>query len=174
MAPIYPKLRPELLVQLRAITPVIVGKVEYYPCSVVDGAGKVFESAYFVEQRGYHSQWGRWPEINNAEQFLPAEAISRISESPKRLPQPFAQRIYDAGESAMGAFYFDVTFKNGEIISYLTGSTVDFLGFPVGLTNKDISDIHIHSRFGKTLNVELPKTYWILFEHQNSNQENPE
>ncbi len=165
--PKYPKLPPHLSEPLRSITPSIAGNLRYYPCCVRLNDGKELDRVYLVSEIPYLSNWGVYPSRDRGKFEVHISDIVSVADSPSRLPAPFANELYRAGESGMGYTVFTVVFKGmipflNSRQAYLTGNAVDFIDYPWRKGPKDVVSVLPHvGRKSRYWNG--PKYYWCLF-----------
>jgi len=88
--------------------------------------------------------------------------VASLSESPFRLPAPFANELYEAGESGMGYTIFTVEFRGGIERSYVGGNAIDFIVYPEGMSATDVVAVVPHK--GRNSHPRsAPDYYWCLF-----------
>ena len=170
--PAYPKLSPHLREQLDAITPSIVPIVglKYYPCLVTLHDGTSLDRVYLVSQAPWIELWGIYPSSDPGKSEVLVSDLASIVESPSRLPAPFANELYKAGESGMGHTVFTVVFKTimpflRRRKTYLTGNAVDFITYPFGKGPKDVVSVlpHVGKRSASLMRQARTKYYWCLY-----------
>jgi len=111
----------------------------------------------------YIECWGIYPEDDRHKQSILIDDVADIQESPMRLPVQFANQVYKAGESAMGAHVFTVLFADGSKQAYGSGSAVDFLPFPDGKSAKDIVGVMPHEGRGDPSAMGCLAWCWCLY-----------
>jgi hypothetical protein len=139
----------------------------YYPCLLTMKDGTSMDRVYLASQAPWIKLWGIYPNQDPGKsEVLIADVVS-VAESPSRLPAPFANELYKAGESGMGYAVFRVVFK-GTIPflhrrkSYVTGNAVDFIDYPLGKGPKDVVSVLPH--VGRRVwNKATPRYYWCLY-----------
>jgi len=97
---------------------------------------------------------------------LPIPDIIDIAESENRLPYIFSQKIYNAGETAMGGRFFTLVFADGTEQPYECGNLVDFLPLPTRKKMADIVELKLHTvTYGKNVMHQLDseKYYFSLW-----------
>jgi hypothetical protein len=137
----YPVVSHEVRRQLERITPSFDGVCEYRPCRVRLGSGRMRDFVYVVEAEPYMRAWGVWPEDDEAKVSIAMGDVVEVQESPNRLPVELANKLYDAGESAMGSTVFTAVLRDGRRLTYATGNAVDFPSLPPGVEGGDIVDV---------------------------------
>jgi hypothetical protein len=121
-----PIISAELHRQLLLVKPSHDGQLEYRPCSVGLQDGSRNDFVYVVEASAYIRVWGVWPHEDKTKSAIRIDEITRIEESPFRLPRALADRMYKQGESGMGYCIFTLVLKDGSRRPVLTGNAVDF------------------------------------------------
>jgi hypothetical protein len=160
--PSFPKLPDKLREDLRAISPSRDGDLFYLPCAARMKDGTVLACVYVVPERRYIKHWGVYPQQDRGKSYISLSDVDAFTESPKRLPAQFANKIYDSGESGMGYTIFTVVFSDGSRQACGTGNAVDFIRYPEGKGPKDVIDVLPHEGRGADL-VSGPEYYWCLF-----------
>jgi hypothetical protein len=151
---LMPPLPPFLREQLPTIEPSVIGRGNYFPCSVTLKDGTTHDCVYVVSQATYIRDWGFYPE---GDRNISISDVTSLRESPFRLPAAFANRLYSAGESCMGGVIFTVVFSDGSKQAYVTGNAVDFISFPEGKRPADVVDVLPHvGRDANPQGRELP------------------
>ncbi len=140
----YPPITPELRAQLMAVVPSGCNGEDMRPCQVTLVDGRVVDRVYVMEQGMYITWWGVWPEDDRGKQSLPIDQVTRIEESPSRLPVAIANTLYEAGESGMGYCIFTLVLRNGHRLPYVTGNAVDFVDLPPGVRPADVVRVLPH------------------------------
>lgn len=162
----YPKLSDEQANQLKSIVPVTdpTTGIQYYPCAVRLLNGDTKDCVYLVESNAYIHTWGFWPEDSSGTQKpIGISSVVKIFESPHRLPQTIAQKIYGGGESSMGGVIFELEFTDGSVQSYEAGNAVDFIPLPEGKRMDDISEVCLHAGSNKPNRSEALPHYWCFY-----------
>jgi len=121
------------------------------------------DAVYVVPKESYIRVWGVWPEDDRGKRSVLISEVRKIEESPKRLPQKWANYIYQGGESAMGGTFFAVKFADGGAQIYDGGNAIDFVELPEGRRYEDIVGIERHARTGNPRSHVLPYT-WCLYD----------
>jgi hypothetical protein len=70
--------------------------------------------------------------------------VEGIEESPSRLPAMLANKMYEAGESAMGGCFFTLFLSDARRRPCETGNAVDFVDLPSGVSPEMIIDLLPH------------------------------
>lgn len=160
--PHFPTLPDKLREDLRTITPSRDGDLTYWPCAARMKDGTVLVCVYVVPEGPYIKHWGVYPQQDRAKSYISLADVDALSESPKRLPARFANKLYKSGESGMGYTIFTVVFADGSRQAYATGNAVDFIRYPEGKGQSDVVDVLPHE--GRSANpVSCPEYYWCLF-----------
>lgn len=160
--PHIPKLSDKLRDELSAITPSADGDLTYWPCAARMKDGPVLICVYVVPEGPYIRHWGLYPQQDRPKSYISLEDVDALSESPKRLPARFANKLYQSGESGMGYTIFTVVFADGSRQAYGTGNAVDFIRYPAGKGQSDVVDVLPHE--GRNAEpVSCPEYYWCLF-----------
>ena len=95
---------------------------------------------------------------------LSIDLITSIAESRTRLPVDLANRMYAAGESAMGGCFFRLVLRDGSYLDCETGNPVDFPAWPAGVGPDDVVDLLPHE--GRmSLHLPPPSYAWALYEN---------
>ena len=103
-----------------------------------------------------------YPENDRGKMSIKIEDVLRVEDSPTRLPAPFANEIYNQGESGMGYTIFTVLFSDGERQACITGNAVDFIRYPDGKRPEDMIAVLPHE--GRNAQpVGAPHWYWCLY-----------
>jgi hypothetical protein len=141
----YAPIRYDLLDQLLRVEASKDGTIEYRPCSVLLRQGELFERVYVMNRDMYVQVGGIWPDPPDVSTALAIENVDWIEDSPHRLPQEIATKIYEAGETGLGFRVFTLVLENGSRLPFSTGRQVDFLELPPGVTPWDIVDVLPHT-----------------------------
>ena len=98
------------------------------------------------------------------EASISIDDVVRIEESPSRIAPDLANRLLEAGESAMGGTRFTLVLGDGQRINASTGNAVDFPGLPDGVAAGDVVDVIPHEHVG-ALDVAMadPPYWWCLY-----------
>jgi hypothetical protein len=160
--PDIPKLPDKLRKDISAITPSRSGDLSYWPCVARMKDGTAIDCVYVVPEAPYIRHWGVYPQQDSGKKYISLADVEALTESPKRLPAKFADKLYKSGESGMGYTIFTVMFADGSRQAYGTGNAVDFIDYPKGKNQDDVVDVLPHEgRDAKPLSG--PKYYWCLF-----------
>jgi hypothetical protein len=152
----FTPLAPHLRDQLRRVPPSRDHLMKYRPCRVVLRNSTVLERVYVAEAAAYVRAWEVWPE-----EPVPATEVVRIEERPWRLPARLADKMYAAGETAMGGCLFVVA-PDGRRYACETGNAVDFPGLPEGVDPRGLVDLLPHE--GRDAARLPPLDYrWCLY-----------
>lgn len=157
----YPALNAELAKQL-ANAPITDNL--YRPCQVTLDDGTRHDRVYVVEAEPWFRQWGVWPEDDDGKRFLPVRRVSKIVDSPSRLPARAADKLYAAGESGMGYAIFTVCFKDGTSQIVGTGNAIDFIEYPHGQSPETVVDVLPHTGRGDPTLTSGPDYIWCLYD----------
>jgi hypothetical protein len=157
-------IRPDLLAQVEAVTPSTDGRLLYRPCRVTLGDGRVVDRVYVQEAWTWKGTWGMWPEDYRVKVSISIDDVVRIEESPSRIAPDLANRLLEAGESAMGGTIFTLVLRDGHRVNASTGNAVDFPGLPDGVAAGDVVDVIPHQHTG-TMDVAMadPAYWWCLY-----------
>jgi hypothetical protein len=161
--PRYPKLPLHLKRQLDAITPSVDGDLKYYPCLVRLNNGIETDRAYFVAEGPYIKKWVLYPSQDRHKVEILSSEVASLVESPSRLPPPFANQLYQAGESGMGYTVFTVIFSDDFRQAYLTGNAVDFVDYPEGKTSQDVVAVIPHQGRDDARCRDAPNYSWCIY-----------
>lgn len=141
-----PETGEDILGQLHRVRPSRDGDIEYRPCRILLKDGSTLDHVYVVEAEQYIRLWGSWPKHDVAKSDVSLNEITRIEESPQRLPAPLATKMYQAGESATGGCFFVLVLRDGRRLPYATGNAVDFLEYPPRVSQDDVVELLPHAR----------------------------
>jgi hypothetical protein len=157
-------IRPDLLAQVEAVTPSIDGQLIYRPCQVTVRDGRVVDRVYVQEAWTWKGTWGMWPEDYRVKASISIDDVVRIQESPSRIAPDLANRLLEAGETAMGGTRFTLVLRDGRRVNASTGNAVDFPGLPDGVAAGDVVDVIPHEHTG-TSDVAMadPPYWWCLY-----------
>jgi hypothetical protein len=155
---------PDLLAQVEAVTPSIDGQLRYRPCRVTLRDGRVIDRVYVQEAWTWKGMWGKWPEDYRGKVSISIDEVVRIEESPSRIAPDLANRLLEAGETAMGGTRFTLVLRDGRRVNASTGNAVDFPGLPDGVAAGDVVDVITHEHVG-TMDVAMadPAYWWCLY-----------
>lgn len=157
----YPHLTDALARQLASI-PMTGGL--YHPCRATLRDGSVVDCVYLAEAGPWFAAWGIWPEDDRGKDSIDIRDVVEIADSPSRLPAPFADRLYEAGESGMGYTVFTVLFRDGATMAVGTGNAVDFVDYPEGQSSETVVDVVSHAGRDDPRLQKAPDYFWCLFE----------
>jgi len=157
----YPALSTELASQLRNVR---ITDNLYRPCQVVLDDGTVHDRVYIVDAEPWFRQWGVWPEDDDGKSFLPLQRVSKIADSPSRLPAGAAEKLYAAGESGMGYTIFTIRFKDGSSQIVGTGNAIDFVKYPDGQSAETVLDVLPHIGRGDPALTSAPDYIWCIYD----------
>jgi hypothetical protein len=155
--------------QLLKVPPSYDGIMDYRPCQVTLSNGEIFDNVYVQEEQSYLKAWGVLPDADQGKRYLLIEEVIQIIESPNRLQQSLANKLYAAGETGMGYCLYKLVLDNGQTIDVCTGNAVDFVPLPQGLTTKNIKDV-LPNQASRKVFVNAPDYYWCLFKCKISNK----
>jgi hypothetical protein len=159
----YSPLSHDLSNLLHLVEPSRAGQMLYFPCEVRLKDGRLLDTVYVEPDDMYIEYWGIYPEDDKHKQSILIDDVIDIRESPMRLPVPFANAIYESGESGMGVHVFTVLFADGSKQAYRSGSAIDFVTYPNGKTAKDIVGVMPHEGRGDTSARDCLNWYWCLY-----------
>jgi hypothetical protein len=160
--PQLPALPDKLREDLRTITPSVDGDLTYWPCSARMKDGTVLVCVYVVPEGPYIKHWGVYPQQDRGKSYISISDVDALAESPRRLPAQFANRLYQSGESRMGSTIFTVVFADGSRQAYDGGNGIDFIRYPEGKGQSDVTDVVPHE--GRAAEpLSRPVYYWCLF-----------
>ena len=160
--PRYPKPSDDLLHQIKSIQPSGSYGIEYRPSMVTLVDGRIIDCVYFVQEQQYNKHWGIWPEDDKGKLYLHIQEITKVEESPTRLPSKIANELYRVGETGMGYFCFTIIFSDRSKQVYMTGNAVDFVPLPEGKTLTDIVEVLPGVGSGNNYLQGL-NYYWCLY-----------
>jgi hypothetical protein len=155
-----PVIRPDLLSQVEAVTPSTDGQLVYRPCRVTLGDGRVVDRVYVQEAWTWKAMWGSWPEDYRERASISIDDVVGIEESPSRIAPDLANRLLEAGETAMGGTRFTLVLRDGRRVNVSTGNAVDFPGLPDGVAAGDVVDVIPHEHTGTTYAAMADPAYW--------------
>lgn len=159
-----PVIRPDLLAQVGAVAPSTDGQLVYRPCRVTLRDGRVVDRVYVQEAWTWKGMWGMWPEDYREKVSISIDDVVGIEESPSRIAPDLANRLLQAGETAMGGTRFTLVLRDGRRVNASTGNAVDFPGLPDGVAAGDVVDVIPHQHTG-TMDVAMadPPYWWCLY-----------
>jgi hypothetical protein len=148
------------------VTPsVALSGFEYRPCEVELSDGSVNSYVYVADSVSYFHQWGVDPEDDPGKSSILIEDISRIKESPYRLPPAIASEIlrrHPGGMEKTGGFYLRL--EGNRYLHCHTGDAVDFLNWPEGVTPDQVTGVLDSPAYGQRLEASGAEFWWALFE----------
>jgi len=127
-----------------------------------DGTEQDF--VYFCEAEPWFEHWGVDPEDDPGKESLALERVAAVKDSPSRLPAQLADKMYQAGESAMGGCIFQLRLSEGATLTCETGNAVDFLAWPPGVTPADVVDLLPHAGRLASEKIREAPFSWCLYE----------
>ena len=145
-----------ILAQVRGIAPSHDGDIAYFPCSVQLCDTSSRARVTIVDADAFARHWGVLPDRS----VVDARDVVLVAATPHRLPAPFADVLYKAGESGMGYCVFALRFRDGSTQPYLTGNAVDFLEYPVGLHPVDVAGVDPHGGRGSETSFRAAPFDW--------------
>ena len=135
----------ELLAQLKRVEASKSDGVELRPCRVVLKDGTTLNNVYIIDQEAYRKISGTGPgNCSKRDKFVSIKDITRIEDSPQRIPTRLATTMYRAGESGMGYHIFTLILQDGRKLPCVTGGLVDFVNFPSGVSSHMVIDLLPH------------------------------
>ncbi len=99
--------------ELSRVEPSYDGALEYRPCAVTLDDGTEQDFVYLCEAEPWFEYWGVDPEDDPGKASVALDRVVAIRESPSRLPARLANKMYRAGESAMGGCVFQLLLRDG-------------------------------------------------------------
>jgi hypothetical protein len=132
--------------ELGRVEPSVSDGMRYAPCRVQLRSGVVADRVYVVEAESYIRYWGVWPWEDEGKNYVPLQDVTAIEESLYRMPAQLANKMYAAGESAMGGCFFSLLLRGGDRVSYSCGNAIDFVGLPADVSWSDVVDLVPHER----------------------------
>ncbi|WP_029913982.1 hypothetical protein [Caulobacter sp. UNC358MFTsu5.1] len=158
----FPPLPTALAKQLSTIKATDGGL--YRPCVATLRDGTVLNCVYFAEAQRWFRYWGVWPDEDRGKTALDIETVASVADSPSRLPAPFADALYEAGESGMGYTVFTVQFEDGTSVAVGTGNAVDFIVYPPGQSRDTVVKVLPHVGRGDPKITAAPPYSWCLYD----------
>lgn len=165
----FPPIPKTLFDELMVVEPSQSGNLQYRPCKTILKNGQILDRVYVVEAESYIDIWGVWPEEDKGKKAISIQDVAHIESSPVRIPAKLADKMYRAGESAMGGCIFTLLFKDGRKLAYVTGNAVDFVKLPQAVTSEMIIDLYPHEGRDsveiKTMDPQarVAEYYWCLY-----------
>lgn len=160
----FPKLTERQKMELFDIQPSVCDELEQRPCRVVLEGGEVVNNVCIAEAETYIKLWGVWPEDDPGKKAVDISKVVDIKESPNRLPAYLSNKLYSAGETAMGGIIFTVLFADESEQVYEYGNALDFIDLPEGKTVSDIIDVIPHKGRESANKLLGPEFYWCLYD----------
>ena len=148
---------------LQGIEPTHDGDLTYFPCSTTLTSGDVLDTVYFMPERPVMKMWEVYLQTDGAKRLIRMESVTKVRDSPTRLPARFANELYQRGESGMGYTIFTVVFSDGERQACVTSSGVDFIQYPPGKGPRDVTAVLPHEGRRDDSLVEAPASYWCIY-----------
>ena len=153
----------ELFRQLLEVEPSRDGEMEYRPCRVRLTDGQTLDRIYIADATKYLGHWGIWPEFDSYKRSVPIDDVLSIEESPSRIPARLANKMYEAGESAMGGCIFTLVLADGRRVACTTGNAVDFLELPSDVTPAMMVDLLPHEGRDAREPIQGADFFWCLY-----------
>jgi hypothetical protein len=158
----YPPLPSNLMAQISQIRTTSNGGLTYRPCSVSLADGSNVDCVFIVEAQAYIRVWGVWPDQDKGKREIKVQDITRVQDSPCRLPAELAQRLYDAGESGMGYVVFEIEYRDGSRSAHASGNALDFVRLADDKTMSDVVAVHPHEGRNRAPS-NAPKYFWCIY-----------
>jgi hypothetical protein len=126
--------------------------------------GSINSYVYVADSVSYFPQWGVDPEDDPGKSSVSIADISRIKESPYRLPPAIASEVlhHPGGMEKSGGFFLGL--GGDRYLHCSTGDAVDFLDWPEGITPAQVTGLLDGPGSGERLEVSGAKFWWALFE----------
>lgn len=121
------------------------------------------DALYLAPSLAYLRQWGIYPEDDKGKQWIPLEWLDHVEPSPLRLPAPFANSLYQRGETGLGYYIFTIIFHDGTQQTCISGSTLDFVQYPLGKGPKDVQEVIPYEGRKAPGMVKSPPCFWCLY-----------
>jgi hypothetical protein len=163
LLPSVPVISEELFRQLLEVEPSRDGEMEYRPCRVHLKDGRTLDGVYIADAAKYVALWGIWPEFDSHKRSVSVDDVVKIEESPIRIPAHLANKMYEAGESAMGGCFFTLVLDDGRRVPCATGNAVDFLELPADVTPGMMVDLLPHEGREAREPVRGADYFWCLY-----------
>lgn len=159
-----PVIDRELAGQLMHVEPSRDRELTYRPCRIRLRDGSVLDRVAIVEAEPYIQKWGSWPQHEEGRRYVSIAEVVQIEETACRLPARVATKLYEAGESRMGAFLFTLVLRDGRHINGSSGSCVDFTDLPDGVAPREIVDVIAHEQADLAAGgAGCPDFSWCLY-----------
>jgi hypothetical protein len=155
----------KLFRQLLEVEPSRDGEMEYRPCRLRLTDGQTLDRVYVADATTYLGLWGIWPEFDSHKRSIPIDDVRSIEESPSRIPARLANKMYQAGESAMGGCIFTLVLEDGRRVACMTGNAVDFLELPSDVTPAMMVDLLPHEGREASEPIWGADFFWCLYRH---------
>jgi hypothetical protein len=163
LLPGVPVISGELFRQLMEVSPSRDGEMEFRPCRVRLKDGRMVDGVYVADAAQYIDLWGIWPEFDSHKRSVPIGDVVGIEESPTRIPAHLANKMYEAGESAMGGCIFTLVLEDGRRLPCSTGNAVDFLELPADVTPDMMVDLVPHEGREARQHIRGADFFWCLY-----------
>jgi hypothetical protein len=129
--------------------------------------GSVNSYVYVADSVSYFPEWGVDPEDDPDKRSVSIQEISKIRESPFRLPPAIATELLHrpgwGGREGIGGFF--VRLEGGRNLHCVaTGDAVDFLDWPEGVTPDQVTELLGGPVYGEVLEARGAKYWWALHE----------
>jgi hypothetical protein len=126
-----PGLPADLATQLALVVPSVSSSgFEYRPCEVEMVDGSINSYVYVADSVSYFPEWGVDPEDDPGKRSVPIEEISKIRESPFRLPPAIATELLKrpgwGGRERTGGFYVRLEGGSRYLHCVATGDAVSY------------------------------------------------
>jgi hypothetical protein len=132
------------------------------------------DAVYVEEARSYLAAWGVVPWKDEGKDWIAAEEIISIADSPARLPPEIANRIYAEGERGMGYRIFELVLEGGRTLSCQTGNAVDFVDIPDSISPLDIVDVRPRQGTGRIHRDAGGMPFsWAIYRDESTQPEHP-
>lgn len=163
LLPGVPVISGELFRQLMEVSPSRDGEMEFRPCRVRLKDGRMVDGVYVADAAQYIDLWGIWPEFDSHKRSVPIDDVVGIEESPTRIPAHLANKMYEAGESAMGGCIFTLVLEDGRRLPCSTGNAVDLLELPADVTPDMMVDLVPHEGREARQHIRGADFFWCLY-----------
>ena len=154
----YSPISKALFIKLKSIPPNLSN---YYPCKVTLKNGQMIDCVYVVELQTYVKTWGKYPNENDGKTMVSIDDVVEIEESPARLPNQIANKLYKAGETGMGYTIATFIFKDGTKQSLINAH--DFIEYPSGKNKDDVRDVLPHKGQKDSNLKDGPNFYYCIY-----------
>jgi hypothetical protein len=150
--------------ELLSVEPSLDHGLEYRPCLVTLDDGRERDFVYVCAAEPWFDHWGVDPEDDTGKRSVPIGCVVKVRDSPSRLPARLANKMYRAGESAMGGCFFQLVLSDGRTLAVETGNAVDFLDWPSGVGPTDVIDLVPHAGRLEQGHIRNAPYAWCLFD----------